>query len=117
MGPVYHLFPQKATLLTNPNFRYILSFVRKAIFRRPCAPRLRGGSHRTDPPRMGNVAIGRVRHEIPKKKFCNLCSGRERKGNRTLMNEDPHSCQKILALLANRTAVTTIGEVIQLMQD
>ena len=33
------------------------------------------------------------------------------------MNEDPHSCQKILALLANRTAFATIGEVIQVMQD
>ena len=33
------------------------------------------------------------------------------------MNEDPHSCQKILALLANRAALATIGEVIQVMQD
>jgi len=33
------------------------------------------------------------------------------------MNEDPHSCQKILALLANRAALASIGEVIQVMQD
>jgi len=45
------------------------------------------------------------------------CSCRERKGNRTLMNEDPRSCQKILALLANKAALATIGEVIQVMQD
>jgi|SRR5579864_3595693 len=34
-----------------------------------------------------------------------------------MMNEDPHDCQKILALLANRAALATIGEVIQIMQD
>jgi Family of unknown function (DUF5995) len=45
------------------------------------------------------------------------CSCRERKGNCILMNEDPHSCQKILALLAKRAALATIGEVIQVMQD
>jgi hypothetical protein len=33
------------------------------------------------------------------------------------MNEDPQYCQKILALLANRAALATIGEVIQVMQD
>jgi hypothetical protein len=33
------------------------------------------------------------------------------------MNEDPHYCQKILALLAHRAALATIGEVIQIMQD
>jgi len=33
------------------------------------------------------------------------------------MNEDPHSCQEILALLANRAALSTIGAVIQVMQD
>lgn len=33
------------------------------------------------------------------------------------MNEDPHYCQKILALLANRAALATIGEVIQVMQN
>jgi len=32
------------------------------------------------------------------------------------MNEDPRDCQKILALLANRAAFATIGEVIQVMQ-
>ena len=33
------------------------------------------------------------------------------------MNEDPPNCQKILALLANRTALANIGEVIQIMQN
>lgn len=33
------------------------------------------------------------------------------------MNEDPHGCQQILALLANRAALATIGAVIQVMQD
>jgi len=33
------------------------------------------------------------------------------------MNEDPQYCQKILALLANRAALATIGEVIQILQD
>ncbi len=33
------------------------------------------------------------------------------------MNEDPHDCQKILALLANRAALATIAEVIQVMHD
>ncbi len=33
------------------------------------------------------------------------------------MNEDPHGCQKILALLANRAALATIAEAIQVMQD
>ena len=33
------------------------------------------------------------------------------------MNEDPHDCQKILALLANRAALATIAEVIQVMQN
>jgi hypothetical protein len=33
------------------------------------------------------------------------------------MNEDPQYCQNILALLANRAALATIGEVIQVMQD
>jgi hypothetical protein len=33
------------------------------------------------------------------------------------MNEDQQYCQKILALLANRAALATIGEVIQIMQD
>src|SRR6202049_2258339 len=44
-------------------------------------------------------------------------SCKKRKGKHTLMNEDPDSCQKILALLANRAALATIGEVIQVMQD
>lgn len=33
------------------------------------------------------------------------------------MNQDPHNCQKILTRLANRAALATIGEVIQVMQD
>ena len=33
------------------------------------------------------------------------------------MNEDPQYCQQILALLANRATLATIGEVIQVMQD
>src|SRR5579859_2338239 len=33
------------------------------------------------------------------------------------MNEGPHYCQKILALLENRAALTSIGEVIQVMQS
>ena len=33
------------------------------------------------------------------------------------MNEDPQYCQKILALLAKRATLATIGEVIQVMQD
>ncbi len=32
------------------------------------------------------------------------------------MNEDPQYCQKILALLANRIAIATISEVIQIME-
>jgi hypothetical protein len=33
------------------------------------------------------------------------------------MNQDPQNCQKILALLADRTALANIGEVIQIMQN
>lgn len=33
------------------------------------------------------------------------------------MNDDPHSCQEILTLLAKRATLATIGEVIQVMQD
>jgi hypothetical protein len=33
------------------------------------------------------------------------------------MNQDPHDCQKILALLANRATLATIGEVIHVMQS
>jgi Family of unknown function (DUF5995) len=33
------------------------------------------------------------------------------------MNEDPQYCQKILALRANRAALATIGEVIQVMEN
>ena len=33
------------------------------------------------------------------------------------MNQDPHNCQKILALLANRSALANIGEVLQIMQN
>ncbi len=33
------------------------------------------------------------------------------------MNEDPQYCQKILALLNNRAALASIGEVIQVMQS
>ena len=33
------------------------------------------------------------------------------------MNQDPQNCQKILSLLANRTSLANIGEVIQIMQN
>ncbi|MGZ6365137.1 MAG: DUF5995 family protein [Ktedonobacteraceae bacterium] len=33
------------------------------------------------------------------------------------MNQDPQNCQKILTLLANRTSLANIGEVIQIMQN
>ena len=33
------------------------------------------------------------------------------------MNQDPQNCQKILALLANRSTLANIQEVIQIMQN